>query len=96
MAKQDIEKIASIVYDNEFNKDEERRYPEFDEAMKNIAVHASMFLRKDITPYDVAIIMTCLKLDRDGFFHKKDNLYDAMAYLGNAFKFCEDNGEQGY
>jgi hypothetical protein len=96
MAKFDFDKIIDIVYNNEFNQDQDRQYPPFKQSMRNVSVLASNILRKDITPYDVAMIMVCLKLDRDGHKKKKDNLFDALSYLGIAFKICEDDDELGY
>lgn len=96
MAKDDINKIGQIVYDDDFMKDVNRKYPAFTDSMRNVAVVASVLLRKEITPYDVCIVMVALKLDRDGHHHKKDNLFDAIAYLSQAFKICEDNNEEGY
>lgn len=96
MAKHDFDKIKEVVYSNEFNTDEDRQYPPFKESMRNVSMLASITLRKDITAYDVAMIMLFIKLDRDGHSKKKDNLFDALSYLGIAFKICEDDDEKGY
>ena len=54
------------------------------ENLKRISTLWSMHLEFDITEYDVAIMMTMLKLARNANDHKDDNLLDAAAYLALA------------
>jgi Domain of unknown function (DUF6378) len=54
------------------------------ENLKRISILWSMHLEFDISEYDVAIMMTMLKLARNANDHKDDNLLDAAAYLALA------------
>ena len=54
------------------------------ENLKSISTLWSMHLEFDITEYDVAIMMTMLKLARNANEPKDDNLLDAAAYLALA------------
>ena len=54
------------------------------ENLKRISTLWSMHLEFEISEYDVAIMMTMLKLARNANDHKDDNLLDAAAYLALA------------
>jgi hypothetical protein len=51
--------------------------------MEKAAKIASLISGKDITSDDVYIIMIALKLSRQSYNHKEDNLLDLVAYVGS-------------
>jgi DNA-binding protein H-NS len=68
---------------NERNEEKERQYGPFEEGMEKAAKIASLISGKDITADDVYIIMMSLKLSRQSYNHKEDNLLDLVAYVGS-------------
>lgn len=68
---------------NERNEEKERQYGPFEEGMEKAAKIASLISGKDITADDVYIIMMALKLSRQSYNHKEDNLLDLVAYVGS-------------
>ena len=51
------------------------------EGLERIARVASTLTNKNITAKDLALIMVSLKLVRESFNHKRDNLVDACGYM---------------
>ena len=51
------------------------------EGLERIANVASILTNKIITAKDLALIMVSLKLVRESFNHKRDNLVDACGYM---------------
>ena len=51
------------------------------EGIERIAQVASTLTNKNITAKDIALIMISLKLVRESFNHKRDNLVDACGYM---------------
>ena len=51
------------------------------EGIERIANVASILTNKNITAKDLALIMISLKLVRESFNHKRDNLVDACGYM---------------
>ena len=51
---------------------------------QNIAALWSIFLRKEVTPHDVAVCMALVKVARLMHQHKKDNYIDLAAYASIA------------
>lgn len=49
--------------------------------MKHIANVCSALLKKKVTAKDIATIMIVVKLCREQFRHKEDNIRDAIGYL---------------
>ena len=50
------------------------------EGIERIAKVASIITNKDLTPKDIALVMISLKLVRESFNHKRDNLVDICGY----------------
>jgi len=75
-----LEQANSIV--NKRSEEKERMYGPFSEGMKRAAMIASGCTGKDITAEDMYICMVALKLSRHSYNYKKDNLLDAVAYIG--------------
>lgn len=74
-----LKKANEIV--NERSEEKERQYGSFPEGMERAAKIASGCTGKDINAKDMYLILVALKLSRESFNHKEDNLLDAVAYL---------------
>lgn len=59
----------------------ERGYEKVEHSFIHISAIASAIRRKDITPRDVAAVLIALKLSREQYKHKRDNLVDAAGYI---------------
>ena len=65
------------------SEEKERMYGPFEEGMERAAMIASGCTGKDITAKDMYMCMVALKLSRESYSHKEDNLLDAVAYIGS-------------
>ena len=75
-----LEKANNII--NKRSEEKERNYGPFSEGMRRAALIASGATGKTITAEDMYMCMVALKLSRESYNHKEDNLLDAVAYLG--------------
>jgi hypothetical protein len=64
-------------------EEKERMYGPFEEGMAKAARIASEISRKDFTTQDMYYCMIALKLSRQAYNHKEDNILDAIAYLAS-------------
>ncbi len=83
-----LEEANKIV--NLRSEEKEREYGPFTEGMKKAASIASSCTGKDITARDMYLCLIALKLSRESYNHKEDNLLDAVAYIGALNNF--ENG----
>lgn len=67
---------------NERSEEKEREYGPFTECNKKAAIIASVMCNKEITTEDIYKFQIALKLARESYAHKEDNLLDAAAYIG--------------
>jgi hypothetical protein len=75
-----LEKANEIV--NTRSEEKERMYGPFSEGMERAALIASASTGKNFTAKDMYMAMIALKLSRESYCHKEDNLLDAVAYIG--------------
>jgi hypothetical protein len=75
-----LEKANEIV--NQRSEEKEREYGPFSEGMQRAAMIASGMSGKQMTSHDMYIALVALKLSRQSYNFKEDNLLDAVAYLG--------------
>lgn len=80
MARSILIEAHEIVFER--SQEKERQYGDFIECNRRIAELASILCQKEITTEDVYKFQIALKLGRESFNHKKDNLLDAAAYIG--------------
>ena len=80
MISQDILKEAQDLIGSDRHKD----YGDKLTNHKNIAALWSIFLRKEVTPHDVAVCMALVKIARLMHQHKKDSYVDMAAYAAIA------------
>lgn len=76
-----LEKANEIT--NKRSEEKERMYGPFEESMYKAAKIATLMTSKEITTEDMYKCMVSLKLSRESYSHKEDNLLDAVAYLGS-------------
>ena len=76
-----LEKANDIV--NTRSEEKERMYGPFEEGMERAAMIASGCTGKNLTASDMYLCLVALKLSRQSYNHKEDNLLDAVAYLGS-------------
>ena len=74
-------KANEIVFER--NEEKERMYGPFEEGMEQAAKIASLLSRKEITTVDMYNCMIALKLSRQSYNHKEDNLLDCVAYIAS-------------
>lgn len=75
-----LEEANNIV--NKRSQEKEREYGPFSECNRRAAVIASVLSSKDITVTDLYNMQIALKLARESWSHKQDNLLDCVAYIG--------------
>ena len=83
-----LHEANSIV--NERSEEKERQYGPFSEGMKRAASIASGMTGKDFTAHDMYVALVALKLSRQSYQFKDDNLLDAVAYLGAWHNFIKE------
>lgn len=76
-----LEKANEIV--NLRSEEKEREYGPFEDGMEIAAKIASLLSNKQISTVDMYNCMIALKLSRQSYNHKEDNLLDAVAYIGS-------------
>ena len=82
-----LKKANEIV--NERSEEKERQYGDFFESMEKAAKIASSLTGKEILVEDVYKVMIAVKLSRESFAHKEDNLLDIVAYTGSMNDYLE-------
>tara|TARA_R100000654_G_scaffold71224_1_gene101979 strand:- start:6233 stop:6493 length:261 start_codon:yes stop_codon:yes gene_type:complete len=74
-----LNKANDII--NKRSEEKERLYGPFSKGMERAAMIASGSTGKHFTAQDMFMCLVALKLSRQSFNHKEDNLLDAVAYL---------------
>ena len=91
-----LEKADQIV--NQRSEEKERRYGPFSESMERAAFiyNAMSPANEQISPEGMYRALVALKLSREAFSHREDNLLDAVAYLGALNNYIEEkeNGQK--
>lgn len=87
-----LEQANKIV--NERSEEKERRqYGPFHASMERAAALYNLMSPKDqqITAAGMYRAMIALKLSREAYAHKEDNLLDAVAYMGSMNDYLEEH-----
>lgn len=86
-----IEKANDIV--NKRSEEKERQYGPFQVSMERAAAIYNLMSAKgqQITTEGMYKAMIALKLSREAYFHKEDNLLDAIAYIGSMNDYLEEH-----
>lgn len=85
-----LKRANAIV--NERSEEKERQYGPFSESLERTA--AMFNLMSDgptLTAKDVFKVLIALKLSREAYSHKEDNLLDAAAYIGGLNNYLEED-----
>ena len=75
---------------NERSEEKERQYGPFIECNEKAAKIASVLCNKEITTLDIYNFQIALKLARESYSHKEDNLLDLAAYVGALNNYYEN------
>jgi hypothetical protein len=81
MEKINILKESDLLV-NHRSDEKSRQYGPFSEGMRRAAKILSGMRGKEFTEDDMFAAMIALKLSRESYTHKTDNLLDCVAYLG--------------
>lgn len=85
-----LERANQIV--NERSEEKERMYGPFFETMET-ATNIYNAMRRDCAQHisvdDMYMAMIAMKLARESYSHKEDNLLDAVAYMGSLNDYIE-------
>ena len=75
-----LKKANEIV--NERSEEKKRQYGPFIESMRRATAIYNNISKNKIEVEDMYKVMVALKLSREAYSHKEDNLLDAVAYIG--------------
>lgn len=76
-----LQEANKIIYER--SEEKARQYGPMQEGMEEAAQIASLLSRKEITAVDMYNCMIALKLSRQAYNHKEDNLLDSVAYMAS-------------
>lgn len=84
-----LEKANQIV--NERSEEKERQYGPFEASMNRAAAIYNLISpdNESMTTSGMYRAMIALKLSREAYRHKEDNLLDAVAYIGSMNDYLE-------
>jgi hypothetical protein len=82
-----LEKANEIV--NLRAEEKEREYGPMSWTNEHAAKIASLLLKKEVTCIDIYYFQIALKLARESWCHKEDNLLDLVAYIGGYNNYME-------
>ena len=88
-----LERANKIV--NERSEEKERQYGPFSESMRRACALYNLMAPADeqLSPEGIYKVLIALKLSRESFSHKEDNLLDAAAYIGALNNYIEEENE---
>ena len=76
-----LEQANEIIYKR--SEEKARQYGPMQEGMQEAAKIASLLSRKELNAVDMYNCMIALKLSRQAYNHKEDNLLDCVAYIAS-------------
>ena len=85
-----ILKVADAIV-NSRSQESERMYGSFNDGMDKAAAMFNLMTGYSITAVEMFKAMVALKLSRESFNHKEDNLLDAVAYIGALNNYINKN-----
>ena len=86
-----LDRANQIV--NMRSEEKERMYGPFSESMEKAAELFNIISKNSMTAEDMYLALIALKLSRESYAHKEDNLLDACAYIGGLNNYInEKNG----
>ena len=82
-----LEEANDIVYKR--SEEKQRQYGDFADGMRSTAIMASEMCGIELSASDVCKVLIALKLSRQAFSHKKDNILDSLAYMAMLYELEE-------
>lgn len=82
-----LEKANEIV--NKRSEEKDRMYGPFSEGMERAVLIFNGMTGLNLTAIEMFKALVALKLSRESYNHKEDNLLDAIAYLGGLNNYIE-------
>ncbi len=89
-----LEKANDII--NNRSEEKERMYGNFDEGMEKAAEILTALTGQQFDAIIMYKAMIALKLSREYFHHKEDNLLDAVAYIGGWNNYINNINNRNY
>jgi len=86
-----LKQANEIVFER--SEEKQREYGDFKEGMKRAAKILSGMVGQDLDAVFMYKAMVALKLSRESYTHKEDNLLDAVAYLGSLNDLHEEDNK---
>lgn len=83
-----LQRANDIV--NKRSEERDRQYGPFNQCMERTGQLASQMCGRQITAVEAFKVLIALKLSREAYMHKEDNLLDAAAYIGGLNNYIED------
>ena len=87
-----LEQANEIIFKRAEEK--ERQYGPFEEGMLRASQIASGMTGKTLSAKDVYSCIIAIKLSRESYTHKEDNILDAIAYLASLNELEKQNNKQ--
>lgn len=85
-----ILKEAEEIINNR-SEEKERQYGPFSEGMDRAASIFNGMTGLEVTGKEMYMALIALKFSRESYNHKRDNLLDAVAYIGALDNYIEEN-----
>ena len=89
MKKKSILKEADEII-NHRSEEKERQYGPFSEGMDRAASIFNGMTGLNVTGREMYMALIALKFSRESYNHKRDNLLDAVAYIGALDNYIEE------
>lgn len=85
-----ILEVANEIVNNR-SEEKQRQYGPFSNSMEKAAQIASLLTSKKLSAEDMYLCMIAIKLSREAFNHKEDNLLDLVAYTAALNNYYNEN-----
>ena len=89
MKKKSILKEADEII-NQRSEEKERQYGPFSEGMDRAASIFNGMTGLNVTGKEMYMALIALKFSRESYNHKRDNLLDAVAYIGALDNYIDE------
>lgn len=86
-----LEEAKKIVYDR--SEEKTRQYGDFHQGMERSAQIFNGMTGLNLTAIEMYKALIALKLSRESFNHKEDNLLDAVAYMSSMNDFINKQNQ---
>lgn len=84
-----LQHAQEIIYDRA--EESARNYGPFTEGMEKVAQLSTLMCNKEITPEDCYKVLIALKLSRESYNKKYDNLLDAISYMAAMYNHFQED-----